>query len=42
MHRTKSIARPEQMITASFYSSDNDVSLGFNQEEAPASSNNNL
>ena len=37
MHRTKSTARPEQMITTSSYSSDDDVSLGFNQEEAPAS-----
>jgi len=37
MHRTKSTARPEQMITTSSYSSDDDVSLGSNQEEAPAS-----
>ena len=36
MHRTKSTARPEQMIIASSYSSDDDLSLGSNQEQAPA------
>jgi hypothetical protein len=37
MHRTKSTTHLEQMIAASFSSSDDDVSLGADQEEAPAS-----
>jgi hypothetical protein len=37
MHRIKSTIHPEPLIIASFYSSDDDVLLGSNQEEAPAS-----
>ena len=42
MHKGKSIARREHMITASSSSSDDDnnVSLGANQEEAPALTHN--
>jgi hypothetical protein len=36
MHRTKLTAHCRHMIAASSLSSDNDVSLGVNQEEAPA------
>jgi hypothetical protein len=36
MRRTKSTARREHMVAASSSSGDDDLSLGANQEEAPA------
>ena len=36
MHRTKSTSRHELMVRASSSRSDDDVSLGADQEEAPA------
>ena len=36
MHRMKSTTRRQQMVAASSPSSDNDLSLGGNQEDAPA------
>jgi len=38
MRRTKSIARRSHMVAASSSSSEDDISLGANQEEAPAPS----
>jgi len=36
MRRTKSTARYEHMVATNSFSSDDDVSLGADQEEAPA------
>jgi hypothetical protein len=40
MRRMKSTARREHMVAASSSSSEDDVSLGVDQEEAPASTHN--
>jgi hypothetical protein len=36
MRRTKSIARRSHMVAASSFNSEDDMSLGANQEEAPS------
>jgi len=40
MHRTKSTARREHIVATNSFSSDDDVSLGAEQKETPATTHN--